>query len=302
MKYLHKNSIKTNSELPLCMLKKHNYQLNNIDFVLFHLYIANEEYREYYRAMRIVHPDRVMIFDNSGYEFYIQGKTLDMTQFMDAIIDLNPTYYILPDVLMDKDTTLKNAEKFLSLMESMKDKTTAQPLAVIQGNTALELAECMDKYQRMGLTNICVPFHNSFFKDWGYDPKTAEQTAVTEFFKNIYKVGALTDDMAYAAGRVMFVMCFKDMLNKFEYVHMLGSHCPFEKAFYGGFQSMDTGYPVKLGYERVMLGQESSKPTTIIDDFFTEDLSQSQINIIQMNVETFEGLLSDMFISDGIAD
>jgi serine/threonine protein phosphatase PrpC len=34
----------------------------------------NEIYREYYYKMRRVHPERLMILDNSAYEFFIKGE------------------------------------------------------------------------------------------------------------------------------------------------------------------------------------------------------------------------------------
>ena len=57
-----------NSELPLTMLKE-NATLNEYDFVLFHLYQQHPEYRDYYKEMRRSNPKRLMIFDNSTYEY-----------------------------------------------------------------------------------------------------------------------------------------------------------------------------------------------------------------------------------------
>ena len=70
--------IKTNSELPLCMLHR-NIDLNSYDFVLFHLYKENEQYRNYYKNLRKNFAERLMIFDNSAYEFYVKGEPLDLT-------------------------------------------------------------------------------------------------------------------------------------------------------------------------------------------------------------------------------
>jgi hypothetical protein len=102
-----------NSELPICMLDRNN-DLNEYDFVLFHLYISNKEYREFYWKQRLSQPNRLMILDNSAYEFFIKGETLDMDTFVRVINELQPDMYILPDTLMNMDKTLKDTREFLS--------------------------------------------------------------------------------------------------------------------------------------------------------------------------------------------
>ena len=86
------NRIKINSELPLTMLDR-NVELNEYDFVLFHLYKAFPAYREYYKNLRKTHPDRTMILDNSAYEFFVKGEKLDLEEYANAVIDLCPVSY-----------------------------------------------------------------------------------------------------------------------------------------------------------------------------------------------------------------
>ena len=267
--------IKTNCEIPLCMYN-HNYELNDYDFVLYHLYTRNKRYNEYYKAMRRIHPDRIMILDNSAYEMFIKGETLNLESYKNVIEELNPTYYILPDVLMDKDTTINDTKEFLS---KYRPDCCSEPLAVVQGNTAEELLECMDIYKSMGIKNICIPFHNSFFKD-SYDQTVCRQ------FKSIYN--NITNDIRYAAGRVSFVLDNIEKIRSFKYVHMLGSHCPYEKCFYYDLDSMDTGYPVKLGLNNEKLGEESKKPEVIIDDFLDKPISFTKRHLIETNIRLFK--------------
>ena len=273
--------MKTNCELPFSMFK-YNIQLNDIDFVLFHLYKTNPDYRKYYNEIRISNPDRIMILDNSAYEFYIKGETLDLSEFHDAIEKLNPTYYILPDVLMDKNKTLTYVKNFL---KSYSVNCDSKPLAVAQGIVEDELLECLKEYKKMGLKNICIPFHNKFFCDDGYK-ENRNINSLKELF--LSKYDHLTVDIRYAIGRVDFVQRNKELLKSFDYVHFLGSHCPFEKVFYGNFNSMDTGYPVKLGYCGQILGYEHEKPNIIIDDFFYENIAPEVETIIIENILIFK--------------
>lgn len=120
-----------NSELPNCMLDRNN-KLNEYDFVLFHLYESNIQYREYYLSQRRLYPDRLMIFDNSAYEYFVKGETLDLQLYYEAICELRPDFYILPDVLMSKEKTIKGVTDFLGLYDlGIKLNTgKSRPLAV----------------------------------------------------------------------------------------------------------------------------------------------------------------------------
>lgn len=280
--------MKINSELPLTMLQE-NLRLNEYDFVLFHLYIQYPAYRDYYKNLRETHPDRLMILDNSAYEFFVKGETLDLPSYRDAIIDLHPDMYILPDVLMDKQETLNLSFTFLSLHEIKIIKAFAntgikvpKPMAVAQGNTSKELFECLLKYHHEHIHNVALPFHNSFYKI-NYDDTVANR------FRTIF--GRLTEDHRYALGRIKFVQDVALMLQQFDHVHLLGSHCPAEKAFYKDYvHTIDTGYPVKCGIAGYELFEEPAKPNIIIDDFMTTELTTEQQALIDTNVTKFKNL------------
>ena len=107
--------MKINCELPNDMLTVNAY-LNDYDFVLFHLYSTDKTYREYYQGMRKYRPNRLMILDNSAYEFFIKGDELDVDGYITAIKELKPDMFLLPDVLMSKERTLSGtAQKTIRL-------------------------------------------------------------------------------------------------------------------------------------------------------------------------------------------
>lgn len=277
-----------NSELPLTMLQD-NLRLNEYDFVLFHLYLQYPEYREYYKELRRTHPDRLMILDNSAYEFFVKHEKLDLNLYKKAIIDLCPDYYILPDVLMDKEETLSKSFTFIAVHEipiiqafTNTGKKVPKPLAVAQGNSADELFDCLLKYYREHVRAIALPFHNSFYKEY-YRDDIANQFRA-EF-------GSITDDHRYAMGRIQFVRDAALLLKKFDHVHLLGSHCPYEKRMHPDWiKTFDTGYPVKCGIAGHELFKESVKPDIIIDDFMTKELSTHQQALIECNVWKFRNL------------
>lgn len=285
--------IKINSELPLCLFNKNN-ELNEYDFVLYHLYKENDYYKEYYIKQRQDHPDRLMILDNSAYEFFIKGEELDIMSYIDVINELKPDMYILPDVLMDFNATLNKTRYFV---ENHIHNITgdSKPMAVLQGNTENELLACALLYKDLDIENIAVPFHNSFFKDMV--PEWYEYINITSKYNPggdwvaLKCLQSLNIDIRYAAGRVHWVSKYEDILNSFSHVHILGSHCPAEKIYYKTIKSiktMDTGYPVKCAYVGDVLFQEKSKPEVIIDDFFESDLNNDIKTLIETNVKTFK--------------
>lgn len=268
----------------MCMLRE-NRDLNEYDFVLFHLYESNPDYKEYYKRMRVEHPDRLMIFDNSAYEYFVKGETLDMQKYVDAIIDLKPDLYILPDVLRDKEKTVAGVRKFADeFMYSEKYSwnlmATSCPLAVAQGSSSADLVECIEMYKDMGLTAIGIPFHLDFYTEGQYS-----QDIESEFMR-VY--GVENQDIRYAMGRIRWVREHEELLKGFAYVHMFGSHCPLEVVFYNDYNSMDTGYPVKCAIEGTALGTERQKPSCIIDDFLGKDLPQDTRDLIRSNVQQFK--------------
>lgn len=278
--------IKINSEIPLCLLNDNN-SLNEYDFVLFHLYKTNEKYREYFLNQRRDHSDRLMIFDNSAYEFFVKNETLDMGEFYKAILELNPDYYILPDTLMSMAKTLIDTKSFLNIYGVAirnNDNIKSKPMGVIQGNSVSEMRYCISEYKRLNISAVAIPFHNSFYRNMDIDVDI-----MNDFFS---KFGPDNVDAEYAMGRVQFISDNDDILNynNFEHIHLLGSHQPYEKKYYHDFDTMDTGYPVKCALEGVMLGNDYEKPNTIIDDFLDKDLDDNVKERIKINIRLFKSL------------
>jgi len=250
--------------------------------------------------MREEHPERKMILDNSAYEFFIKGEELDLDEYVEAIIELNPDYYILPDTLMNREKTIldviefrvKHQQRLESYFNGIEE-SIPQPITVVQGNTVNEFNSCLSTFLNMGYTNIAIPFHNTFFKEIEEcDPDVALSFISAGY--NIY-----TEDVRYAIGRCVWMKEYGlDILSpngspQYTMLHFLGSHCPAEKKYLNTLFSensqisMDTGYPVKLAIEGRELGKESAKPKTIIDDFMYNEFNDEEQKLIVNNVNTF---------------
>ena len=265
-----------NSELPLCMLNV-GTPLNDYDFVLLHL-MNDEKYLNWVLRQRREWPDRLMIMDNSAYEYFVKGEEFNPKWYTEMICIVKPDYYILPDVLMDKDATLKGTIDFLYTYGAIG---TSKPLAVAQGNSEEDLVECILKYKEIGIEYLGIPFHLKFYTELAYD------FDIMKVFKSKYP--EMSEDILYAMGRVQFVRNHMDVINEFPKVHFLGSHCPLEKVFYKWDNAtMDTGYPVKLAMEGTKLFKETKKPEIIIDDFLYNKLTDEQQGLIINNVMKFK--------------
>lgn len=282
--------ININCELPLGMLKSHNTKLNDMDFVLFHLFQHYpDSYGKYYldlsKSKNNSDNRRIMILDNSAYEFYIKGEELDWDAYINTIYKLKPDYFILPDTLMNYQKTIEETTSFLTIdyaneIKELKEKYNIQPMAVLQGNSTLDFLNCIMSYADLGIKSIAIPFHNSFLADdygkvsdidWGdfskYNldlPKNQKTEKVEsenrkEMDGSTKIVDKLVDklDNNYARGRINWIHRYYHFLNRFfDYIHLLGSHNPGEINFYKDLKknssgdllisSMDTGYPVKL--------------------------------------------------------
>lgn len=274
--------MKINSELPLCLFGDNN-EINEYDFVLFHLYISNKKYKEYYLNQRKYHPDRLMILDNSAYEYFIKREKLDLKEYHQVILELKPDMYILPDVLMDIEKTIIGVREFINMFGL--EVGSSKPLAVLQGNKEEELLRCADIYKSWGINNIAIPFHNKFFKNKGLEVSDDISKTFMDIYSNV------NEDILYSMGRVLFMKEYGELIKLyFKHVHLLGSHCPYEKSFYKDFDTMDTSYPVKCAIVGWELGKETEKPNIIIDHFLEEELPNDIKELIKKNINIFKDI------------
>jgi len=269
-----------NSELPLCMLKD-NDRINEYDFILYHLCLKYPSYKEFFKR----ESSRLSMLDNSAYEFFIKKEAFNEGAFISIIEELNPSYYIVPDVLMDKVVTIENYNKWRTKSISSDSK----PMLIPQGRTLREWLSCYFYFLESGCSAIGIPFHNDFFYDLGLIFYHNNENALP------LKTFPSSSDVYYALGRYVLLQYLKDtsLIKKEIHYHLLGSHWVWEKHFYKNFdfiKTFDTGFPVKCAIEGFFLDEVCCKPHIIIDDFFEEQLSDSTKMLIERNISYFKNL------------
>ena len=224
------------------------------DFVLHHL-LDNPAYRNWYKASR-----RMKILDNSAYEYFIRGEELDVEHFIKCIEDLQPDYYLLPDVLMDK-------EKTMQMVWDWPGTTVGTGIPVLQGNSLADFRKCLSLYKSLGYNYIAIPFHNRFLWELGGNPIMTDAP----------------DDLRYAVGRrILLDKMGKDLEGLS--VHLLGTHHPIEFTELPQFvKTIDTAYAVKQGV--VGRGLYDRKAHVLIDEVGV--LTPGQLWKVQSNVQEF---------------
>lgn len=266
------------------MLLFKNEELNDYDFILYHLFVKNSNYREYFsQIMR--EGKRMTIFDNSAYEFYRDGGEFDQEEFCKIVEEFNPTYFIVPDVLMDIKATLSNFREWKTVLPGRKR------MVVPQGKSFKEWMICYEEMLADGdFDYIGIPFHNDFFWDLGM-----------AYFSNVsvgFKSKIDSTDMIYAFGRhwLLQYLKFNNLIDPSKKYHLLGSHAPIELRWlkqkkstdFNWINSMDTSYPVTKGIVMKDI-VDGPKETISIDDFFDMSLSSDQLNKIIYNIQQFHG-------------
>lgn len=265
-------------ESPLCLLSD-SFFYNDYNFILFHLLKKYPKYKEFYKNNHHI----LSILDNSAYEFYVNKEKFDEKEFIKEIEDFNPTYYIIPDKLMDKDLTIQLFENWIKKYFDIPNKR----MIVIQGKTFEEWVECYMYfyYNQEHFDYVGISFYYDFLKIIG---------------KSLNVLKFATEDYYYALGRRYLIKWIVDnnLLMEKPY-HLLGSHIGGEEfKWYKNFEwnfikTIDSGLPIKFGIKNIKFDTwiNQRKPNVILDDFINKKLTKKQIETIKYNVEQFKNLV-----------
>lgn len=223
--------IKTFHEAPVSLFKTVQ-SMTGGDYALVHLLEHGCEYEALMREA--VQEGRTVYLDNSIFEL---GEAFDMERFLFWINRLNPTYYIVPDVLEDADGTIKNMQRWL---RDFKPRVTgnSKMIGVVQGKTMEDIRKCyiyMDKGADVDM--IAISFDYSLYLQMTPHPNKL---------------------MSYAMGRVAVLsqLAKEGTINTGRPHHLLGCATPGEGLFYNSedfpwIYSVDTSNPVMHGMKGI---------------------------------------------------
>lgn len=262
-------NIKIAHEAPISILKSMQ-SMTDYDYALVHLFESHQEYYDYfYDARHNKHRD--VLLDNSIFEL---GTAFDGEKFAEWIVKLQPSYYILPDVLEDSDGTIGN---FISFSSMYKDLPCLK-IGTVQGRTFSELVDCY-RFMSEHADMIAISFDLSY-----------------------YQVSSMGNGklQRQCNGRYKFIcdLIAADVWNKDKPHHLLG--CSLAKEFsmyrknsylFDSIYSVDTSNPVVAGIKGLLYNGEfglETKPSQKLFELIEHNVSPEEMKRIEYNVKCFK--------------
>lgn len=253
-------------EVPICLLEE-SKKFNDYDYCLLHLAHEQPEYRDFY--LNSIKEGRKVLLDNSMFEL---RDSLPGDWLAEEVLNLRPTWYVIPDKLNDKETTINRFEEFIKKYPNLP----GLKIGVIQGSTKEEMEECY-KYMSEKADKIAIPFGSKSFDDIGKGRTLLEKRS---------------------SGRVIFIkeLIEKKLWNWEKPHHLLGCNLPIEFIEYGGIkniESLDTSSPIVKGILGMGLNPNTpNKPIEKVADLINIELTERQRKKIIENVYEFKELIN----------
>jgi hypothetical protein len=237
------------------------------DYALVHLFESN---LTYYRMFKdAVASGREVILDNSIFEL---GTSFDGETYFNWIEKLQPTWYIIPDVLEDKQGTLDKMDNWLS---KYKGSSNIKSIGVIQGKTFDELAECYLKTAPR-VDKVAISFDYSYYIESTKDINPTSKYAAWMFGRQALLEDLLSDGI----------------IDTNKPHHLLGCALPQEFSAYKDYKwidSVDTSNPVVHGLNGVQYTSNGldSKISTKLIEYMNEQVTDIQLGMVKYNIEKF---------------
>lgn len=241
-------------------------RMTDYDYALVHLFETN---MLYYRQFKdAVINGREVILDNSIFEL---GTAFSGDTYFNWIEKLQPTWYIIPDVLEDVLGTMRSADRWLSKYSVTKSKS----IGVVQGKTYNEIVNCYNDIAPR-VDKVAISFDYSYYIESTKDLKPINKYAAWMLGRQKLLSDLLNDGIID--------------INKPH--HLLGCGLPQEFIAYKDYKwidSVDTSNPIVHGLNGI-----AYKPTGLDDkistkliEYMSEEVTDLQLDIIKGNIEQF---------------
>lgn len=256
-------------ESPISMLEE-SVQYNDYDYALVHLF---EKYPEYYNFFKkSIANGREVLLDNSIFEL---GTAFDSDKFAEAVKDLKPTYYIVPDVLEDGIQTVKNFVDFTAKYPDLP----GLKIGVVQGADYDQLVNCY-QYMSEFADYIALSFNLNYYLARGRGSSKLER---------------------WCNGRQAVIQDWINdgVWNWSKPHHLLGCSVPQEYRFYVdkniyNIRSLDTSNPVMAGIKGMRYAGDlglKDKPQGLLADHLEAELTDDQKEDILYNTKCVKEIL-----------
>lgn len=258
---------KISHETPLSMIEE-SLTYNDYDYALVHLFETHPEYLKYFKQAKAA--GREVLLDNSIFEL---GKAFDSKKFAEYVKELEPTYYIVPDVLEDGYETMIGFNKFVKENEDLP----GLKIGVVQGKSYDELVECY-KYMSANADYIAISFDYSYYIATGIGKTELER---------------------WSSGRQRFI---RDLIrdgywNWQKPHHLLGCSLATEFGHYNdirNIRTIDTSNPIVAGIKELRYNGDlglQEKPSIKLADLIDHEVTDTEKETIYYNITEFRNIV-----------
>ena len=246
---------------------------NDYQYCLVHLMEESDEYRDWFLTVNKRFGADVLL-DNSIFEL---GEAFDPDKYAYWLTELNPNYYIVPDVLEDASETMNKWTEWE--LSTMPGHNKSLRIGVVQGKDWNDLTEC---YQFMSseADYIAISFDYSYYQYTGTGPNKLER---------------------WCSGRQRFIqdLIDKGYWNWSKPHHLLGCSLAKEFKYYAdnritNIRSCDTSNPIVAALKGLRYNGDlglQEKPSTMLCDLINANVDEDTLELAQYNTTMFKHIL-----------
>ena len=262
--------MQVNHEVPQIFLEE-SKNFNDYDFCLPHLLDKSHKYYDYF--IDVKKQGRYIIMDNSLHEL---GESYDSDRLLHWIDVIQPDVFIVPDVWENMDQTLVNAKYW----RQFRYPEGVDLMAVVQAKSYQEATICYKTLKDMGYKKIAFSYGADYYKNF-----TIKGTVPQ------------SDYVLKAQGRIEVIkrLYNNNIINKLDYVHLLGCAVPQEFLYYKDMpfiKTIDTSNPIMAaldGTKYSSFGLDIKPISNINSHFFMkkDENYQKYLKDIEYNTKQF---------------
>jgi hypothetical protein len=266
--------LKVSHESPLCLLEK-SRDYNDFDYALVHLFEKYPAYLNFFNLSRKLY-NREVLLDNSIFEL---GKSFDSQKFYEAALALQPSMFIVPDVLEDKQLTVHSFLNFLDQANELKRNFQSKSIGAIQGKTWQGIIDCY-KFMSDNADMIAISFDFSLY------------TFIGEGRSELQK---------YCSGRQRLIeqLISSGVWDWSKPHHLLGCSLAKEFRYYVdkniyNIVSCDTSNPVVAAMHGLRYDADYGldiKPKVKLADLIEHEVTMQQLELAEYNVNMFKKII-----------
>jgi hypothetical protein len=234
----------------------------------------NEEYHDWFSTVNKRFGSEVLL-DNSIFEL---GESFDPEKYVHWVKELDPNFYIVPDVLEDAEGTMQQWRNWDEVFRPPENKSLR--IGVVQGKTWQELVDCY-RFMAEEADYIAISFDYSYYKYTGYGRDKLD---------------------LWCTGRQRFI---QDLINKgyWEWSkphHLLGCSLAKEFRYYvdkgiTNIRSCDTSNPIVAALKGLKYNGDlglQEKPSTMLCDLINAEVDEDITDLTYYNTAMFKRILN----------